>query len=127
MAKKELSIIIPVYNVEKYIELCLKSILQQNKNNLEIILIDDGSTDCSGVICDSYQRKFDNIKVIHQKNQGLSSARNKGIEQSKGTYILLLILMITYALMQYQKFYQILLKTMIYIVINIKELYKRVI
>lgn len=88
MAKKELSIIIPVYNVEKYIELCLKSILQQNKNNLEIILIDDGSTDCSGVICDSYQRKFDNIKVIHQKNQGLSSARNKGIEQSKGTYIL---------------------------------------
>ena len=82
-----ISIIIPIYNVEKYLEKCLDSILNQTYKNLEIILIDDGSTDNSPNICNSYCEKDKRIKIIHKNNEGVSSARNKGIELSKGKYI----------------------------------------
>lgn len=82
------SIIVPVFNVDQYIEECIDSILLQNCNDYELILIDDGSTDRSGEICDLYDEKYDQIVVIHKENGGLSDARNKGIEISKGEYIL---------------------------------------
>ena len=78
------SIIVPVFNVDQYIEECIDSILLQNCNDYELILIDDGSTDRSGEICDLYDEKYDQIVVIHKENGGLSDARNKGIEISKG-------------------------------------------
>ena len=83
----KISIIIPIYNVEKYLEKCLNTIINQTYKNLEIILIDDGSTDNSSTICDEYCKKDKRIKVIHKNNEGVSSARNKGIELSKGKYI----------------------------------------
>ena len=82
-----LSIIIPVYNVEKYLDRCIKSVLNQTYNNLEIILVDDGSTDKSPEICDKYAKNDTRIKVIHKKNGGVSEARNCGIEIAKGTYL----------------------------------------
>lgn len=82
------SIIVPVYNVELYLEFCLKSLINQTYENKEIILIDDGSKDKSGYICDTYAKKYNNIKVIHQKNSGVSVARNNGIKISNGKYIL---------------------------------------
>jgi glycosyltransferase involved in cell wall biosynthesis len=82
-----ISIIIPVYNVEKYLENCLNSVINQSYANLEIILVDDGSTDNSSKICDEYKKKDDRIKIIHKKNGGLSEARNIGIENSNGKYI----------------------------------------
>lgn len=81
------SIIVPVYNVEKYLSHCIDSILIQTYKNIEIILVDDGSTDRSGYICDDYKRKEDRIVVIHKKNGGLSSARNAGLEIAHGEYI----------------------------------------
>lgn len=82
-----ISVIVPVYNCEKYLHKCLNSILEQTYSNLEIILIDDGSSDQSGKICEDYA-KFDcRIKVFHQKNQGVSSSRNLGIHKASGTYI----------------------------------------
>lgn len=86
--KKHLSIIIPVYNVENYLETCINSILKKNIDNYEIILIDDGSTDKSGAICDEYSKKYDEIKVYHQKNRGLSGARNTGIRHANGEFIM---------------------------------------
>jgi len=83
-----LSIIIPVYNVEKYIEQCVESVLKQKLNKYELILVDDGSTDCSGMICDEYAKKYSNIKVIHQENKGLSGARNTGIKAAKGKFLM---------------------------------------
>lgn len=83
----KISVIVPVYNVEKYLEECLESIQKQTYKNLEIIIIDDGSTDNSGRICDEYAKKDDRIKVIHQLNQGLSEARNVGIQNATGRYI----------------------------------------
>ena len=84
--KYKLSIIIPVYNAEKYIDRCLESILCQiQKNDVEIIMIDDGSYDNSLEVCEKYQR--DNIIVIHQENQGVSVARNKGITKANGEWI----------------------------------------
>ena len=83
-----LSIIIPVYNVELYLKDCLDSILNQNSNDYEIILVDDGSTDSSGIICDEYTNKYSNMKVIHNSNGGLSDARNSGFKIAKGKYIL---------------------------------------
>lgn len=71
-----ISIIIPVYNVERYLDRCMKSVLSQTYQNLEIILVDDGATDASGKMCDDYQKTDPRIKVIHKKNGGLSSARN---------------------------------------------------
>jgi glycosyltransferase involved in cell wall biosynthesis len=83
------SIIIPVYNVEKYLENCVKSVLPL-KSELEILLIDDGSTDQSGKICDSLAEKDSRIRVIHKENGGLSDARNVGIENSTGDYLMFL-------------------------------------
>lgn len=84
-----LSIVIPVYNVEKYLTQCMNSIVKQNKFNLvEVLLIDDGSTDSSFSICEDYEKKFKNIKVIHQQNSGQAIARNNGIKYSKGDYIM---------------------------------------
>ena len=82
-----ISVIVPVYNVESYLEECLESILKQTHKNLEIILVDDESTDKSGNICDLYSEKDNRIKVIHKKNGGLSSARNEGLKIATGKYI----------------------------------------
>lgn len=82
------SIIIPVYNVEPYLKECLDSIVNQTYSLLEIILVDDGSTDQSGVICDEYAEKDDRIRVIHQHNQGLSMARNAGMEIMTGEWVM---------------------------------------
>ena len=83
----EVSIIVPVYNVEKYLENCIQSILNQTFKNFELILVDDGSTDNSGKICDIYEKKDSRIKVIHKDNGGLSSARNAGIDIAGSKYI----------------------------------------
>lgn len=82
-----ISIIVPVYNVKLYIEDCIKSILKQKYRNFECILIDDGSTDGSATICDKWAQLDDRIRVFHQKNSGVSSARNRGIEMAKGEWI----------------------------------------
>ena len=84
---KLISIIVPVYNVEKYIEKCIDSIINQTYKNLEIILVDDGSKDNSGKICDEYSKKDSRIKVIHKVNGGLSDARNHGLQIATGDYI----------------------------------------
>lgn len=84
---KLISIIVPVYNVEIYLEKCLDSIINQTYDNLEIILINDGSTDLSGDICDKYARNDNRIRVIHKKNEGQSIARNIGLELAKGDLI----------------------------------------
>jgi len=81
------SVIVPVYNVEKYLHRCIDSILKQTYNELEIILVDDGSTDSSGTICDQYKEIDERIIVVHQKNGGLSCARNTGISIASGEYI----------------------------------------
>lgn len=83
----KVSVIVPVYNVESYLEQCLDSIVDQTYSNLEIILVNDGSTDRSGRICDEFAEKDSRINVIHQKNAGVSSARNSGIEVATGDYI----------------------------------------
>ena len=82
-----ISVIVPVYNVEKYIGRCVKSILDQSYQKLEIILVDDGSTDQSGSLCDEWERKDERIQVIHKENGGLSDARNAGIRNAKGEYL----------------------------------------
>lgn len=82
-----ISVIVPVYNTEKYIRECLDSILVQSLGNFELILIDDGSTDGSGKICDEYADKDSRIKVIHKENGGRSSARNRGLDEATGHYI----------------------------------------
>lgn len=81
------SIIIPVYNVEKYLPQCLDSIINQEIREYEIILVDDGSTDSSGEICDIYEKQYDNIMVRHIRNHGVSYARNTGLEYARGKYI----------------------------------------
>lgn len=82
------SFIVPVYNVEKYLEQCVQSILCQPFDDFELILVDDGSTDSSGALCDKLAQTDARIRVIHQENGGLSEARNTGIRNAKGTYIL---------------------------------------
>ncbi len=81
------SIIVPVYNVEKYIKECVESLLNQKTDSYEIILVDDGSKDKCPAICDNYAEKYDNIRVFHKQNGGLSDARNYGIERAKGDYL----------------------------------------
>ena len=81
------SVIVPIYNVEKYLERCISSILEQSYNNIEVILVDDGSNDGCPIICDKFERKDARVKVVHKPNGGLSSARNAGLEQMKGEYI----------------------------------------
>lgn len=82
-----ISVIVPVYNVEKYIEECLESLIKQTYQNLEIILIDDGSTDASGGLCDKYAALDSRIKVIHQKNGGAANAKNNGLKIATGDYL----------------------------------------
>lgn len=85
-----LDIIIPVYQVKQYLERCINSVLAQSFEDFEIILVDDGSTDGSGEICDSFAEQFNNIRVIHKTNGGLSSARNTGIQKSTAEFIMFL-------------------------------------
>jgi glycosyltransferase involved in cell wall biosynthesis len=87
MNKDLISVIVPVYNVEEYISECIESIQDQTHNLLEIILVDDGSTDSSGETCDRYAKSDSRIVVIHQKNKGVSSARNSGLKRASGDYI----------------------------------------
>lgn len=87
MEKDLISIIVPVYNVEAYLDRCMESILKQTYKRLEIILVDDGSTDSSGEKCDAYAKQDSRIKVIHKKNGGLSDARNAGLALATGDYI----------------------------------------
>lgn len=82
-----ISVIVPIYNIEKYIDKCISSIINQTYKDLEIILVDDGSSDKSGVICDEYADKDSRIKVLHKENGGLSDARNAGIDIACGEYI----------------------------------------
>ncbi|OJH47577.1 glycosyltransferase family 2 protein [Lactococcus lactis] len=82
-----ISVIVPVYNVKEYLEECIRSIINQTYENLEIILVDDGSTDGSSEICDEYAARDKRIRIIHKENGGLSSARNVGINHANGLYI----------------------------------------
>lgn len=82
-----ISVIIPVYNVEPYLERCIDSVLAQTYNYLQIILVDDGSSDKSGLICDGYKELDSRIRVIHKKNGGLADARNAGLQVAEGKYV----------------------------------------
>ena len=81
-----LSVIVPVYNTEKYLGDCIDSILAQSYDDFEIILVDDGSTDKSGTICDEYAERNNRVKVIHQENGGVTNARKTGVRNACGTY-----------------------------------------
>lgn len=83
----KVSVIVPVYNVAPFLEKCVESILSQTWDFIEIILVNDGSTDDSGLICDQMQQKDDRVKVLHKKNGGVSAARNSGIEMASGGFI----------------------------------------
>lgn len=84
------SIIIPVYNVEQYLDACVTSVLNQEFSDFEVLLVDDGATDSSGAICDAWAKKDNRIRVIHQENQGASVARNTGIKEATGDYLMFL-------------------------------------
>ena len=81
------SIIVPVYNAEKYLRYCVDSILRQSYEHLEIILVDDGATDSSPMILDEYQRRDNRVRVIHQTNGGIAKAQNAGLDAAHGDYI----------------------------------------
>lgn len=83
----KISVIVPVYNVEEYLNRCVDSILNQTFSDFELILVDDGSVDKSGIICDEYVKKDKRVRVIHKKNGGVSAARNIGIDEAQGEYI----------------------------------------
>lgn len=83
-----ISVVVPIYNVEKYLERCVRSLESQSYDNLEIILVDDGSTDSSGKMCDRYAQENEKIVAFHKENGGLSDARNYGMERAKGEYII---------------------------------------
>lgn len=87
MSENKISVIIPVYNTERYLDKCIESVVNQTYKNLEIILVDDGSTDKSGIICDNWKEKDERIIVIHKENGGVSSARNIGLKYVTGNYI----------------------------------------
>lgn len=89
-----ISIIVPVYNVEKYLSYCVDSILKQTFREFELLLIDDGSTDKSGEICDKYAQYDTRVKAIHKPNTGVSDTRNCGLNIAKGKYVILWMLMI---------------------------------
>lgn len=84
---KLVSIIVPVYNVSKYIDECVESLVNQSYNNIEILLINDGSKDCSGALCDKWAEKDSRVHVIHKVNGGAASARNEGLDVAKGDYL----------------------------------------
>ena len=81
------SVIVPIYKVEAYIDKCIRSILKQTYKNYEVILVDDGSPDKCPDICDKYACEYDNIRVLHKKNGGLSDARNAGVSIARGEYV----------------------------------------
>ena len=81
------SVIVPIYNMESYIQQCLDSLIAQTYQDFELIIVDDGSTDQSGEICERYQSKFQNVNIIHKKNEGLIIARIEGLRKAKGKYI----------------------------------------
>lgn len=83
----QITVIVPVYKAEQYLEVCIRSILNQTFKDMEIILIDDGSSDKCPAICDEYAKKDQRIKMIHQKNAGIAVARNEGIRNANGEYI----------------------------------------
>lgn len=85
---EKISVIIPVYNDEKYLAQCLDSVLRQTYSNIEIILVDDGSTDSTPELCEKYREKYANIRILHKKNGGVGSSRNAGLEMATGEYIL---------------------------------------
>src|SRR5699024_9631307 len=87
MENYKISVIVPVYKVESYLERCILSIIKQTYKNLEIILVNDGSPDNCGELCDIYAKKDSRIKVIHKKNGGLSDARNVALDIATGDYI----------------------------------------
>ena len=87
MMGEKISVIVPVYNVENYLERCVESILHQTYTNFELILINDGSTDSSGQICDHLANQYENIKVYHIENAGVSNARNMGIQLATGSWV----------------------------------------
>ena len=82
--EKKVSIVVPIYNVEKYLDECVRSLINQTYKNIEIILVDDGSKDSSGAIADNLAKEDSRIRVIHKDNGGLSDARNFGIENATG-------------------------------------------
>ena len=84
MNRPLISVIVPVYNVERYISRCVDSILAQTYENLEIILVDDGSTDASGRVCEAYKDRDARVRTIHRCNGGMSAARNAGIQTAEG-------------------------------------------
>ena len=86
-SRPKISVIVPVYNVEKYLDNCINSIVNQTYDNLEILLVDDGSKDNSGSLCDEWALRDNRIKVIHKQNGGASSARNAGLDAATGEYI----------------------------------------
>lgn len=88
MAPPKISVIIPIYNVEKEIHRCVDSVINQTLEDIEIILVDDGSPDNCSIICDEYGEKDKRVRVIHKENGGLSDARNVGLLESSGEYIL---------------------------------------
>ena len=87
MEKAIISVVVPIYNTEKYLEKCLESIINQSCEDFQIVLVDDGSTDESGKICDVFAGRDKRIKVVHQKNQGLVRARKVGLEEAEGDYV----------------------------------------
>lgn len=87
MENPSISIIVPVYNIEEYLPRCIESILRQTYTNLQLVLVDDGSKDRSGALCDEYAKKDSRILVVHKENGGSSSARNRGIEVATGEYL----------------------------------------
>ena len=84
---KKVSVIIPIYNVEAYLHECVDSVRHQTYRELEIVLVDDGSSDCCGAICDEYAAQDDRIHVIHKENGGMSDARNAGLKEASGEFI----------------------------------------
>lgn len=82
-----ISIIVPVYNTEKYLDQCIQSILSQTYTDYELLLVDDGSTDSSGVICDRYAEQDSRVREFHKPNGGVSSARNMGLDNARGEWI----------------------------------------
>ena len=85
--KKTVSVIVPVYNVKRYIKECLWSIAGQSYLNIEAIVVDDGSWDGSGALCDEIAAKYPNMSIIHQENQGVAKARKRGVNAAKGEYV----------------------------------------
>ena len=83
----KISVIVPIYNSEKYLQECLNSIVSQTLNDIEIILVDDGSTDSSPQICDEYAKRDSRIKVIHKENAGMGVSYNMGMDSAQGEYI----------------------------------------